>query len=95
MYTNLVETEIASLEDLIKWFSLNPARRLNLGYGKLIPGRVADITIVDLHTEKIINKFEFVSKGKNTPFNNWICKGWPIITIVNGKIVYNNGEFYE
>lgn len=95
IYTNFVETEIASLEDAIKWFSLNPAKRLNLGYGKLLPGRVADITVIDLKTEKTINSKEFVSKGKNTPFNNWVCKGWPVMTFVNGKLVYKEGQFYE
>jgi dihydroorotase len=95
IYTNFVDTGIATLQDIIKWFSYNPAKRLNLDYGKLLVGRTADITIVDLHTEKEINKNDFVSKGKNTPFNKWICKGWPITTIVNGKIVYQGGVFYE
>ncbi len=95
IYTNFVETEIASLEDVIKWFSYNPAKRLNLEYGKLLPGRIADITVIDLHTEREINSDEFISKGKNTPFNNWTCKGWPILTIVDGKVVFNKGVFYE
>ncbi|XMB72976.1 dihydroorotase [Mycoplasmatota bacterium WC30] len=95
IYTNLVDTEIATLSDALKWFSLNPAKRLNLGYGKLVPGRIADISVIDLHTEKAIDKSQFVSKGKNTPFNNWMCKGWPVITIVNGQIVFKEGKFYE
>lgn len=95
IYTNLVDTEIATLSDAIKWFSLNPAKRLNLGYGKLVTGRVADITVIDLHTEKPIDKNQFISKGKNTPFNNWVCKGWPVMTIVNGQIVFKEGKFYE
>lgn len=94
IYTNFVDTEIASLSDAIKWFSLNPAKRLNLDYGKLLPGRIADITIIDLHNERPINKDEFISKGKNTPFDKWVCKGWPVVTIVDGKIVYKDGEFY-
>ena len=95
IYTNFVDTGIASLSDAIKWFSYNPAKRLNLEYGKLIPGRIADLTIVDLHTEKPVDKSKFVSKGKNTPFESWVCKGWPVITIVNGKVVYREGVFYE
>ncbi|AIO19526.1 Dihydroorotase [Candidatus Izimaplasma bacterium HR1] len=95
IYTNFVESGIASLHDIVKWFSYNPAKRLNLGYGKLLEGRVADITIIDLHTEKEINKNDFVSKGKNTPFDKWVCKGWPLMTIVDGKIVYEEGVFYE
>ncbi len=95
IYTNFVETGISTLSDVIKWFSYNPSKRLNLDYGKLIEGRVADLTIIDLYTEKPIIKEEFVSKGKNTPFDRWMCKGWPNITIVNGKIVYKGGLFYE
>ena len=95
IYTNFVETGIASLSDIIKWFSYNPAKRLNLEYGKLIEGRIADITIIDLNTSKEIDKNSFVSKGKNTPFDGWLCKGWPVMTIVEGKIVYKEGQFYE
>lgn len=95
IYTNFVDTGIASLNDAIKWFSLNPSKRLNLEYGKLVPGRIADLTIIDLHTERAIDKNQFVSKGRNTPFNNWICKGWTVITIVDGIIVYKEGEFHE
>ena len=95
IYTNFVETGIASLYDAIKWFSYNPAKRLNLPYSRLLEGRVADITVIDLQTEKSIDKTQFASKGKNTPFDQWVCKGWPIMTLVEGQIVYKEGEFYE
>lgn len=95
IYTHFVETGIASLHNVIKWFSYNPAKRLNLPYSRLLEGRVADITVIDLHTERKVDKTQFASKGKNTPFNQWVCKGWPIMTIVEGKIVYKEGEFYE
>ncbi len=95
IYTNFVDTGIATLSDAINWFSLNPSRRLNLEYGKLIPGRIADITLIDLHTEKPIDRSQFVSKGKNTPFDNWVCKGWPVMTIVDGGVVFKEGKFYE
>lgn len=94
IYTNFVKTNIASLSDAIKWFSLNPARRLNLGYGNLIVDRVADITIIDLHTKRAIDKESFFSKGRNTPFNKWVCEGWPIMTLVEGKIVYKDREYF-
>ncbi len=92
IYTNFVETGIATLNDLMKWFVYNPAKRLNLEYGKLISGRVADITIIDLQKSRPINKRKFLSKGKNTPFNGWLCKGWPVMTLVNGEIVYKEEE---
>lgn len=95
IYTNFVKTGLASLSDCIKWFSYNPAKILNLGYSKLIKSRVADITIIDLNTKKSINSNDFISKGKNTPFNNWECYGFTYATIVNGKIVYKEGKYYE
>ncbi len=95
IYTHFVKTNIASLSDIVKWFSLNPAKRLNIQQGKLVEGRVADITVVDLHTKKAINKDEFFSKGRNTPFDKWVCQGWPVMTIVDGTIVYKDGEIIE
>ena len=38
--------------------------------------------------DKPLDKNTFVSKGKNTPFDGWLCYGWPVMTLVNGKIVY-------
>ena len=94
IYTNLVKTNIAKLSDIVKWFSLNPAKRLNLGYGILVEGRIADLTIIDLHTKKMIDKNKFYSKGKNTPFDKWTCEGWPVMTLVNGKIVYKDSDYF-
>jgi dihydroorotase len=95
IYTHFVRSGLVHLKDLVKWFSYNPAKRLNMAYGKLVEGRTADITIIDLNTEKTIDKNQFVSKGKNTPFHGWKCYGWPSITIVDGVIKYKDGAFYE
>lgn len=95
LYTHFVKTNMATLEDLVKWMSYNPAKRLNLEYGKLVEGRIADITIIDLNKKKEIDKNEFYSKGKNTPFDGIECYGWPVMTICDGKIVYKDGEVYE
>ncbi len=90
IYTYLIKTNMASLKDAEKWFSLNPAKILNLDLGRIRVGRVADITIIDLNKRMKINAEQFYSKGKNTPFNNWECYGWPVMTLVNGSIVYKD-----
>lgn len=95
IYTHFVKTNMATLKDIVRWMSLNPARRLNLEYGKLVEGRIADITVIDLNMKKPINKDEFYSKGRNTPFNGIECYGWPVLTFVNGEIKYKDGEVYE
>jgi len=36
---------------------------------------------------------EFVSKGKNCPFDGWQLRGWPVATLINGKIIMKNSKF--
>jgi len=40
----------------------------------------------------MVDPAKFNSKGKNTPFKGWRLKGWPILTIVGGKIVAKDGD---
>ncbi|MDD3865102.1 MAG: dihydroorotase [Candidatus Izemoplasmatales bacterium] len=93
IYTNLVKTKMATLSQAIKWFSINPAKILNLDSGQLVVGRIADLTILDLNNRRTIDKNKFVSKGRNTPFDGWECYGWPILTMVKGKVVYLDESF--
>ena len=93
IYTHLVRSNMASLGQAIEWFSINPAKILNLRMGYLVKGRQADVTIVDLNTRKVIDKHTFLSKGRNTPFHGFECYGWPVMTIVKGKVVYQDARF--
>ena len=64
---------------------------MDLNTGKLETGSTADIVLLDLNEEMEINPEEFLSKGKNTPFAGWNCKGWPVVTIVEGKVAMGKG----
>lgn len=88
MYTHLVANGHLSLVDLIHKMSTAPALLFGLPWGTIAVGRSADITIIDLDMEKAIDPATFASKGRNTPFAGWVCKGWPIATIVAGKMVW-------
>ena len=55
-------------------------------------GRMADITIIDPDAEYVIRKDDFVSKGKNTPFDGYKANGRVMMTIVAGNIVYEYKE---
>ncbi len=90
LYTNLVLKGVITLEQLISYLTNKPAETFKLPYGTLEVGKPADLTLIDLETERKINPAEFVSKGKNTPFANWSCKGWPIMTLVEGKQVWED-----
>lgn len=93
IYTNLVETDILTLERFQQVISEVPAKRFNfINKGKIEAGYDADLIVLDTENEKAIDKNKFVSMGKNTPFHGTVCKGWPITTIVNGKIIYQEED---
>ena len=92
MYTTFVKTGKMTLKQLIDCMSTKPATIFNLPYGKLEVGAVADITIIDLDKEMEIDSTQFLSKGKNTPFNGYRVAGWPVMTLVGGKVVYKDAQ---
>ena len=88
LYTYLVLTGKLTLKTLVDNMTRKPAACFGLPYGRLQEGAVADITVIDLETEKEIDPKTFFSKGKNTPFAGWKAKGWPILTMLAGKITW-------
>ncbi|MBP3952100.1 dihydroorotase [Bacillus suaedae] len=92
LYTHFVKTERITLKQLVDWLSIKPANTFGLASGSLEEGAAADVTIIDLDEERKIDKEKFESKGKNTPFNGWVCQGWPIYTFVDGKLVWEKGQ---
>ena len=55
----------------------------------MLPGRVADITIIDPNEEYVIDSSLFASLGKNTPFDGRKVKGKVRYTIAGGRVVYS------
>jgi dihydroorotase len=90
---NHINNEKLSLEQLIKLMCENPCRIFgikNKGYIK--EDFDADLTIVDMNKEQTIKNEMMASKCGWTPFNNFIVKGFPTATIINGKIVMFDGK---
>ena len=90
--THFVQTGKMSLKQLIDFMTVKPAEVFKINRGKIEVGAVADLTVIDLELQEEIDSTTFLSKGKNTPFDSWKCKGWPVMTMVNGKLVYESGE---
>ncbi len=74
-----------SLMKIVELMCLRPAQLMNLKQGQLTPGSPADLVLVDLKQEKIVDRMQFVSKGKNSPFERMSFKGWPVKTVFRGK----------
>lgn len=86
--TELVEKGVLTPMELIEKMSTNPAKLLNIEAGTLKVGSPADVAIIDPNEEYEINRNQFYSKGKNTPFHGRRVKGRVCYTLVDGKIVY-------
>ncbi|MBC1553237.1 dihydroorotase [Listeria booriae] len=91
LYTHFVKTGEWTLKQLIDWMTVKPAEVFNLPYGVLEIGGIADITVIDLEKEAVIDPDNFASKGRNTPFTGWNCIGWPVATFAEGTLVYQEG----
>ena len=91
-YTKLVKENHISLNKLSQLMSGNAAKLLNLNKGKLQPGFLGDLVLINLNKKRIFKEEDIVSRSKNTPFNGMEFYGDVVVTIKNGKIVYK-GEF--
>ncbi len=88
--TKLFHTKILSLEEIIYKMSINPRRIFKLREAKIQTGILANLTILDLNQEWVIDKNSFKSKSINTPFHGWKVKGKAIGVINNSKLFFEN-----
>lgn len=90
--TELVNQGFLSPMELIEKMSTNPSKVIGINKGTLKVGMMADITIINPDIEYEIDVNTFASKSNNSPFNGRRVKGKVLYTIVEGKIVLNNGR---
>ncbi|MFH2027874.1 MAG: amidohydrolase family protein [Nanoarchaeota archaeon] len=84
-----------SLEKVVELCSENPAKIFGIkNKGLIKEGYDADLVIVDLKLEKQIKIEELATKCGWSSFEGMKLKGWPVMTIVNGNVVFD-GNFYD
>jgi len=82
-----------SIQKLVQLMAENPAKMFSLGYrGFLLEKNRADLVVVDLKKEHVIDSNSFLSKSKYSPFDKMKLKGKAIKTIVNGVLVMDEGQ---
>ena len=88
MLTNVHEGKL-SVSDYVRISSYNPARAWGLypKKGNIQPGADADIAIVDLDRDQIIDQEKLASRSKITTFDKMRTKGLPVHTLVRGRFV--------
>lgn len=83
----LVDDRVLTLDELVRKMAFVPAQILGLkDKGSLRPGADADIVILDTEKEYTVDPEQFISKGKNTPFQGWLLRAAPVVTIAQGRI---------
>ena len=89
--TNLYHTGIMTIDEIIEKMSVAPAKILKLDAGNIKIGKIADLTVIDPEKTWKVDSNKFYSRGKFTPYDGVELKGKAVATIVNGKIVMENG----
>ncbi|MGH6954899.1 MAG: amidohydrolase family protein, partial [Alphaproteobacteria bacterium] len=73
--------------------SAGPARIYGiLGKGRLETGFDADLVLVDLKARRRITNDWIASRCGWTPFDGIETTGWPVATILRGRVVMRDGE---
>jgi len=80
-----VHDGVLPLNKLIEKFTVNPSKILKIYKAGIKEGTEADLILVDINKEWIVKKEDFVSLGKNTPFDGWKLKGKVLMTLKGKK----------
>lgn len=81
-----------SLERFVDLTSAGPARVFGIaGRGRLAVGYDASITVVDLKQRRMITNQWIASRCGWTPFDGMTVTGWPVMTLVGGRVVMREG----
>jgi dihydroorotase len=84
--THLIETKRLTWPQMIAYMTVNPARVLTIDRGTLQPGRPADVTVIDPSVEWVIDKTQFKSKSRNSPYDGARVRGRTTTVIVGGVV---------
>jgi dihydroorotase len=91
-----VNTGRLTLARLVDLTSAGPQRIFGIaGKGRIAVGYDADLTIVDLKAERVIDDEWIGSKCGWTPFAGRRVRGWPVGTLVRGRLAMWEGEIGE
>jgi dihydropyrimidinase len=83
-----------SIEKVAEITSYNAAKIFGMypKKGTLEAGSDADLTIIDLNLEKTVTPELLQSYSDYTIYEGWKLRGWPVVTIVRGKIIMEDGR---
>jgi dihydroorotase len=84
----LVEDDEIELHRALAALTCNPADILGIDAGQLKVGATADLCLVDPDSEFECQPLNFVSAGKNSPFEGWLFNHQVSHTVFHGRLVF-------
>jgi len=92
MLTHVAEGRL-TLERFVDLTSAGPQRLFGLaGKGRMAVGYDGDLTLVDLKARRTIRREEMATRVGWSPFEGLEAKGWPMATVIRGRVVMRDGE---
>jgi len=92
MLTHVAEGRM-TIERFVDLTSHGAARIFGMaGKGRMAVGYDADLTIVDLKARRVFKNEDQANRAGWTPFAGMEAKGWPMATIIRGRIVMRDDE---
>lgn len=92
MLTDLYHAGKLDLPLIVSKMSYEPAKVFKLDAGTLAVGKNADITVIDPELSWTVDDSKFYTRGSHSPFVGRKLKGKAVLTVVDGKIVMQDGE---
>lgn len=83
---------IMALPDLIARLTIGPATILGLELGHLTPGAVADVCVFDPEARWTPTASTWISQGLNSPFLGHEMRGQVMLTLLEGRIVFEHAK---
>lgn len=96
----LLLTEVANgkctLSELLAWMCSGPAEAYGIANkGRIEEGYDADLTLADDKTMRTVQNQDLFTKVRWSPYQGRELTGWPVVTVVGGRIVYDQGRIRE
>ncbi len=82
LYTELVKKGVITLEKLIEMMAIAPRKRFSMA-------DTNDFCVYDLNSVYAVDPAQFATKGRSTPFAGDIVYGENLLTVCDGKVVFN------
>lgn len=82
-----------TVAQVANWMSAAVAKGYKIpNKGQIAPGFDADLVLVDLDNYRPVLREEMLTKCGWSPFEGWNLTGWPVVTVVGGKVVFEKGK---